>query len=196
MAVEGAPAGGTWSRKWFEAYLAERADTQVARGRKQRPRPTAGTVGCCESCCGMASCRRRGSRRRSCWSGANGPGCRRHRSINARPGAADPHRAVSARADVAGDLDPLGQDPGAARRRRAGDRPGGPATGAHGVDVTVDQSDCRRAGGFLSRQGPDALNSPVEVGGRHRPPTHHGSSRVSSRNRRARQHPCWTALGH
>ena len=129
-----------------------------------------------------------------------------------------------------------------------------------GLDVTVDPSDRRRAGGFLSRQGPQTLrwalyeaaknashqrspdhdyyadvkdhptaswppsrwpasspgaastccgrstptwstrsrhlNSPVEVDGRHRPPTHHGSSAVSSRNRRARQHPCWTAFEH
>ena len=48
-------------------------------------------------------------------------------------GATDPRRAVSARGDAAGDVDPLGEDPRAARRRRTRDQPGRPAAGADGV---------------------------------------------------------------
>jgi transposase len=128
-----------------------------------------------------------------------------------------------------------------------------------GLDVAVDSSDRRRAGGFLSRQGPQTLRwalyeaaknsshlrSPdhdfyAAVTARHdgkiaaisvarklarrcyhvlrqalpttstssRPDHHHrprrlgppastsGSPAVSSCNRRARQHSCWTALEH
>ena len=59
----------------FEAHVAEPADTQAARGPSIGPRPTAPTPGCCASCCSVASCPSRGSRRRWCWSGANGCGC-------------------------------------------------------------------------------------------------------------------------
>ena len=128
-----------------------------------------------------------------------------------------------------------------------------------GLDVTVDQSDRRRAGGFLSRQGPQTLRwalyeaaknashqrspdhdyyarrqrAPQRQAGHHLdgpqarpallPRAARGRSRrrlrdtlillsrlvvgtahlhitgrlaVSSRNRRARQHPCWTAFEH
>src|SRR5215207_9681981 len=55
----------------FEAHVAEPADTQAARGRKHRAKTDRPTPGCCASCSGRASCPSRGSRRRSCWSGAN-----------------------------------------------------------------------------------------------------------------------------
>jgi Transposase IS116/IS110/IS902 family len=46
------------------------------------PRPIARTPGCCASCCSPAICPSRGSRRRMCWSGANGCGSTSRWSIN------------------------------------------------------------------------------------------------------------------
>ncbi len=48
-------------------------------------------------------------------------------------GAADPCRAVSARGDAAGELDPLGGHPRVARRRSTRGQPGGPAADPDGV---------------------------------------------------------------
>ncbi len=74
-------------------------------------------------------------------------------------GATDPCRAVSARGDVAGDVDPLGEDRRAARRRRARDQPGGPATGAHGV--SDDRRDHDRV---TSVEGRPATLRPTSAG--------------------------------
>ena len=70
----------------FEAHLAEPADTQAARGRKRRAKTDRSDCRLLRELLQMAGCRRRGSRRRSCWSGANGPGCTRRWSISARRG--------------------------------------------------------------------------------------------------------------
>lgn len=56
----------------LEAHLAEPADTQAARAASVTPRRIVPMPGCCASCCGPAICPSRGSRRRTCWSGANG----------------------------------------------------------------------------------------------------------------------------
>jgi len=71
----------------FAAHLAEPADTQGGAGSQAaRQDRSQRQPGCCASCWPMVGCRRRGSRRRWCWSGANEPGCTRRWSINARRG--------------------------------------------------------------------------------------------------------------
>ena len=118
----------------FEAHLAEPADTQAARGRKRRAktdrsdcrllrellagRPVAGVVDRADDRVGVAR---------------TGPAVQDVGRSALDVGATDPRRAVSARGDAAGDVDPLGEDPRAARRRRTRDQPGRPATGPDGV---------------------------------------------------------------
>ena len=93
------------------------------------PRPIGPTPGCCASCCSVASCPSRGSRRRSCWSGANGCGCTSRWSINGWCGSSGSTPSCSSTASPcpeaairsAADAGPAGQ-----RRRRA-DRGGPPA---------------------------------------------------------------------
>ena len=118
----------------FEAHLAEPADTQAARGRKRRAktdrsdcrllrellagRPVAGVVDRADDRVGVAR---------------TGPAVQDVGRSTLDVGATDPRRAVSARGDAAGDVDPLGQDPRAARRRRTRDQPGRPPAGADGV---------------------------------------------------------------
>ena len=70
----------------LEAHLAEPADTQAARGRNGGRRRIVPTRRCCASCCSVAICPSRGSRRQRCWSGANGCGSTSRWSINARCG--------------------------------------------------------------------------------------------------------------
>ena len=53
----------------FEAHLAEPADTQAARGRKRRAKTDRSDCRLLRELWPTAGCRRRGSRRRSCWSG-------------------------------------------------------------------------------------------------------------------------------
>ena len=86
-----APAGGTWSRR--SSPPASKRIWRSRPTRKQRgaasgtPRPTVPTPGCCASCCSPAICPSRGSRRRTCWSGANGCGSTSRWSINAGCGS-------------------------------------------------------------------------------------------------------------
>jgi hypothetical protein len=70
----------------FEAQVAEPADTQAARGRKRRAKTDRSDCRFLRELRTTAGCRRRGSRRRSCGSGANGRGCTRPWSISARGG--------------------------------------------------------------------------------------------------------------
>ena len=73
-----APAGATWSRRSSPPGSRRTWPSRPTRRRRGAasvaPRPTAPTPGCCASCCSRASCPSRGSRRRWCWSGANGCG--------------------------------------------------------------------------------------------------------------------------
>ena len=118
----------------FEAHLAEPADTQAARGsqaarqdRSQRlsavaraaaGRPVAGVVDPADDRVGVAR---------------TGPAVQDAGRSTLDVGATDPRRAVSARGDAAGDLDPLGEDTRVARRRRTRDQSGRPAAGPDGV---------------------------------------------------------------
>ena len=85
-----APAGGTWSRRSPPPGSKRTWRSRPTRRRRGAasgtPRPTAPTPGCCASCCSPAICPSRGSRRRSCWSGANGCGSTSRWSISARCG--------------------------------------------------------------------------------------------------------------
>ena len=58
-------------------HLAEPAETSALRGRSAMPRPIARTRAGCGRCWPRAACRRRGSRPRTCASGAPRPGCAR-----------------------------------------------------------------------------------------------------------------------
>ena len=228
----------------FEAHLAEPADTQAARGRKRHAKTDRSDCRLLRELLPMAGCRRRGSRRRSCWSGANGPGCTRRWSINARRGcnASTPScyqhgvtlpetsiRSAKTRQLLEDDgleISPAGRQrvltayrmidaitvesrPLKADLQRFGRRqPGCRALIEHqygiggllavtlwselgdcqrftrseqvvrhsGLDVTVDQSDRRRAGGFISRQGPQtlrwALYEAAKNASHHRSPDH------------------------
>ena len=82
------------------------------------PRPIEPTPGCCASCSRRASCPSRGSRRRSCWSGASESGCTRRCSISARRGCSGPRRVVPARRVAARIQRRVGRDPGTGGQRR------------------------------------------------------------------------------
>ena len=139
-----APVGGTsWRRSPRPGSRRMWPSRPIRRRRgaaSGEPRPIGATVGCSASCWRMAGCRSRGFRRRWCSSGANGSGCTRRWSISARVGAADPCRALSARGVAAGDGDPFGGDPRAARRRRSRSARR-PASGPDGVSDDRRQHD-------------------------------------------------------
>ena len=63
-------------RAGFEAHLAEPADTRAARGRKHRAKTGRSGARLLRELLVAGGCRRAGSHRHRCWSGANGCGCR------------------------------------------------------------------------------------------------------------------------
>ena len=120
----------------FEAHVAEPADTQAERGRKRRAKtdrgdcrllrellarwPVAGVVDPADGGVGVAR---------------TGPAVQDVGRSALDVGATDPRRAVPARGDAAGDVDPLGPHPPATRRRRARDQSGRSAADLDGVSV-------------------------------------------------------------
>ena len=70
-------------------HLAEPVETSALRGKKRRAKTDVRTPGGCGRCSAKGGCRRRGSHRRTCWSGAPARGCARRWSTNARPGCSE-----------------------------------------------------------------------------------------------------------
>ena len=116
------PAGATWPRRSKRPGSRRTSPSRPTRRRRVaasiEPRPTGPTLSCCASCCSMASCPSRGSRRRSCWSGANGPAVQVAGRSTQGVDPTDPCRVVPARRRRAGGPDPHTIDASVAGQQR------------------------------------------------------------------------------